>query len=95
MTTVEAVADPCHACGMARVRVSTTVDEHLLAEARRLRPDLKDAELLDEALRELVHVHREAEIDAAYATAYAELPDDAPDAWGDLVSWSEAVRRTR
>ena len=43
---------------MARIRVSTTVDEQLLAEARRLRP-VKDAELLDEALRGLVRVHRE------------------------------------
>lgn len=94
MTAVEVVADPCHACGMARIRVSTTVDEALLAEARRLRP-VKDAELLDEALRGLVERHREAEIDAAYATAYAEHPEDEPDEWGDLASWGAAVRRAR
>lgn len=95
MSTVDVVADPCHACGMARVRVSTTVDEHLLGEARRLRSGVKDAELLDEALRELVSVHREAEIDAAYARAYTDHPLDEPDEWGDLASWHEAVRRAR
>lgn len=79
---------------MARVRVSTTVDEALLAEARRLRP-VKDAELLDEALRGLVRANREAEIDAAYERAYREHPLDEPDEWGDLASWSEAARKSR
>lgn len=76
---------------MARIRISTTVDDALLAEARRLRP-VKDAELLDEALRGLVRVHREAEIDAAYARAYTEHPIDEPDAWGDLVSFGRAIQ---
>jgi hypothetical protein len=75
---------------MARIRVSTTVDEDLLAEARRLRP-VKDAELLDEALRGLVRVHREAEIDAAYERAYTEHPIDEPDEWGDLASFARAI----
>ena len=35
---------------MPRIRVSTTVDEQLLDGARRLRSDLNDAALLDEAL---------------------------------------------
>jgi len=80
---------------MARIRVSTTVDEHLLAEARRLLAGKKDAELLDEALRELVRTNREAEIDAAYARAYAEHPIDEPDEWGDLDSFRRAIGRAR
>jgi hypothetical protein len=80
---------------MARIRISTTVDEHLLAEARRLLAGKKDAELMDEALRDLVRTHREAEIDAAYARAYTEHPIDEPDEWGDLQSWHEAMRGAR
>jgi len=38
---------------MARVRVSTTVDESLLEQARRLRSESNDATLLDEALAAL------------------------------------------
>lgn len=77
---------------MARVRVSTTVDEALLAEARR-RTGAPDAVMLDHALRSLVQRHRDAEIDAAYASAYADHPLDEPDAWGDLASWHEGVQR--
>ncbi|WP_421120675.1 type II toxin-antitoxin system VapB family antitoxin [Aquihabitans daechungensis] len=76
---------------MARVRVSTTVDESLLTEARRLVAGAKDAELLDEALRGLVRAHREAEIDAAYARAYTDHPIDEPDEWGDLASFRRAI----
>jgi dihydroxyacetone kinase DhaKLM complex PTS-EIIA-like component DhaM len=76
--------------GMARVRVSTTVDEHLLAEARRMRSELADSALIDEALAALVSRNRSAEIDAAYAV-YDELPLDADDAWGDLASFRAAA----
>ena len=75
---------------MARTRVSTTVDEHLLASARQLRSQLTDAALLDEALGALLGRHRSAQIDAAYA-AYDEHPLDEPDAWGDLASFREAA----
>lgn len=54
-----------HNYGMSRIRVSTTVDESLLENARNLRSELNDAALLDEALSALVAKHREAEIDAA------------------------------
>jgi hypothetical protein len=73
---------------MTRVRVSTTVDGDLLASARRLRSQLTDAALLDEALGALVGRHRAAEIDATY-TAYDLQPLDAPDEWGDLASFRE------
>lgn len=53
---------------MARARVSTTVDAHLLSSARDLRAELTDAALLDEALMALLARHRSVEIDAAYAT---------------------------
>ena len=79
-----------HSCGMARIRVSTTVDESLLENARELRSDLNDAALLDEALGALVSKHRAAEIDAGYA-AYDEHPLDEPDQWGDLASFREAA----
>jgi len=42
------------------------------------------------ALVALVHRHRAAEIDAAYA-AYDAHPLEEPDAWGDLVSFLEAA----
>jgi len=75
---------------MARIRVSTTVDDELLARARRLRPGGADASLLDEALRALLARHRAGEIDAAY-TAYDEHPLDEPDEWGDLASFRQAA----
>ena len=77
---------------MARVRVSTTVDQDLLERARRARAGVNDATLLDEALKVLLRAHREAEIDAAYA-AYDEHPLDEPDEWGDLASWRDAAGR--
>lgn len=80
------VAHSCYGDGMARVRVSTTVDEQLLADARRMRSELPDAALLDEALASLLARHRTAELDAAYV-AYDEHPLDSPDAWGDLASF--------
>jgi len=75
---------------MARVRVSTTVDEHLLSSARQLRSGLTDSALLDEALGSLLAYHRAAEIDAAYA-AYDEHPLSEPDEWGDLASFRAAA----
>lgn len=78
---------------MARVRVSTTVDEQVLAEARRLRSGANDASLLDEALLALLAQHRAVEIDASYA-AYDEHPIDEPDEWGDLASFRAAAAET-
>lgn len=82
-----------HDEGMARTRVSTTVDEDLIGRARKLREGLNDAALLDEALTALVARHREAEIDAAYV-AYDKQPLDDPDEWGDLASWRDAAGRS-
>lgn len=75
---------------MPRVRVSTTVDEGLLEEARRLRADTNDAGLIDEALAALLAQHRVAAIDAAYG-AYDAHPFDQQDEWGDLASFREAA----
>jgi hypothetical protein len=75
---------------MARVRVSTTVDERLLSEARSLHSDDTDATLLDAALRALLVSHRAVEIDAAYRT-YDEHPISEPDEWGDLESFRSAA----
>ncbi|KGN30631.1 hypothetical protein N802_06445 [Knoellia sinensis KCTC 19936] len=76
---------------MARTRVSTTVDEELLDAARRAMPDARDSSLLEAALEALLRTHRDTEIDAAYAKAYAEQPLDEADAWGDLAAWREAA----
>ncbi|MDO5628877.1 MAG: antitoxin MazE5 [Mobilicoccus sp.] len=78
---------------MARQRVSTTVDHHLLAAARALHEGRPDSAVIDAALRALVAQHREAHLDATYAQAYTTHPLDEPDAWGDLASWGDAVRR--
>ena len=75
---------------MPRKRISTTVDEELLADARTLRHGLNDAALLDEALAALLARHRAAAIDAAYA-AYDEQPINEPDEWGDLASFRDAA----
>jgi hypothetical protein len=75
---------------MARVRVSTTVDEALLTSARRARSQLADSALIDEALAALVARNRATEIDAAY-TAYDRHPLDADDAWGNLASFRAAA----
>lgn len=75
---------------MSRIRLSTTVDEALLARARRLRAGVTDAVLLDEALNALVARHRAAEIDAGYQ-AYEQHPLGEPDEWGDLASFREAA----
>ena len=75
---------------MSRIRVSTTVDEERLVNARRLRPDAPDAVLLDEALEALIARHRTAEIDASYA-AYEDHPLAEADDWGDLASFREAA----
>ena len=75
---------------MSRIRISTTVDGDLLAEARRLRSQSNDATLLDEALRSLVASNRSGEIDAAYA-AYDLFPLDQPDDWGSLTEFRNAA----
>jgi hypothetical protein len=75
---------------MARVRISTTVDERLLAAARERRSGLNDSALIDEALDALLARHRAGEIDAAYA-AYDRLPLDVSDEWGDLASFRAAA----
>lgn len=78
---------------MARQRISTTVDEGLLGEARRARSGVNDATLFDEALMALIARYRAARHDEAYA-AYDDHPLDEPDAWGDLASFRAAAGST-
>jgi hypothetical protein len=75
---------------MARVRISTTVDEQLLAAARETRSGLNDSALIDEALDALLARSRAVEIDAAYAS-YDRVPLDVSDEWGDLASFRIAA----
>ena len=79
-----------HNLGMARTRVSTTVDEELLTNARGVCAGLTDAALIDRALAALLAQHRAADIDAAYAV-YDRVPLDAADEWGDLASFRAAA----
>lgn len=78
---------------MAKVRVSTTVDADLLDRAREVHGATTDASLLEAALTALLDAHRRAEVDAAYARAYAPDGEGSPaaerDAWGDLAAWRE------
>lgn len=67
---------------MTRVRISTTVDHGLLAEARAVQSCGNDASLMDQALRDQLARHRRVETDAAYERAYRELPADVADEWG-------------
>ena len=79
--------------GMARTRISTTVDAELLDEARRVRAGLTDSRLIDEALAALLARRRAAEVDAAYA-AYDARPVEEPDVGGDLASLRDAAGRS-
>ncbi len=71
---------------MAREKISTTVDDQLIATARAARPGVEDERLLDEALAALCREWRDAVIDRQYE-AYASVPLDSPDDWGDLESF--------
>jgi hypothetical protein len=75
---------------MNRIRLSTTVDAHLLSSARGVRSGITDAALVDEALGALLARHRSAEVDASYS-AYDQHPVNEPDEWGDLASWRRAA----
>lgn len=77
--------------GMAKVRVSTTVDATLLEKVRALAPGSSDASLLEQAFRALLAARRRVDIDAAYLRAYAAHPLNEPDEWGDLESFSAAA----
>ena len=75
---------------MPRIRVSTTVDEQLLAQARAIAGHATDAALLDQALTALLARHRKGEIDAQYAV-YDAQPIDDVDEWGDLATFRGAI----
>jgi hypothetical protein len=75
---------------MARVRISTTVDEELLKAARTLDKHTTDAALIDASLSALLLRHRSAQIDQSYEV-YDEQPLDESDDWGDLSSFREAA----
>lgn len=68
------------------------MDPQLLDRARRSRPGVSDARLIDEALATFLAAAQSEVIDQHYAHAYGESPMDAPDAWGDLGTFANAVR---
>ena len=75
-----------HGHAVARTRISTTVDDDLLTEARKVAGARSDAALIDQALDALLARHRRAEVDRAYE-AYDGIPLTEPDEWGDLASF--------
>ena len=80
---------------MAKLRLSTTVDEDLLTRARALCPDCTDASMIEGALEALLKdASAGPRSTKLRRRAYAEHPFDEPDEWGDLASWGEAARRT-
>jgi Bacterial antitoxin of type II TA system, VapB len=79
-----------HTHAMTRVRVSTTVDEALLDEARAAADLPTDAALIDAALGAFLAQHRAREVDERYRV-YDEQPLDQPDDWGDLASFRDAA----
>lgn len=68
---------------MPKVRISTTVNDVLLKEARSAEPGLNDAALLDRALSALCAEHRASEIDRSYKV-FEEIPLKTEDEWGNL-----------
>ena len=79
---------------MARTRISTTVDEDLLQDARDTGAGANDAELIDAALAALLASYRRVEIDERYSTAYTAHPPDEPDECGDLSTIRDAASAT-
>ena len=75
---------------MIRVRISTTVDQQLLEQARKVKAGVPDSKLVDAALAAFLARHRGAEVDAAYAS-YDSHPLDEGDEWGDLASFRAAA----
>lgn len=84
------MAYACYRNGMTRVRISTTVDQQLLEQAREVKAGVPDSALVDDALAALLARHRAAEVDAAYAS-YDDQPLDEEDEWGDLASFRAAA----
>ena len=76
---------------MPKVRISTTVDEELLAEARACCAPAKDASVMQQALEALIAAHRAADFDRRIDIAYRDVPIETPDEWGDLESFLEAA----
>ena len=84
------MAQSCYDCGMARVRLSTTVDKLLLEDARRAFEGKPDSVVIDGALTAPLARHRSAQVDATYA-AYDDHPLAEQDEWGDLATFREAA----
>jgi Arc/MetJ family transcription regulator len=73
--------------------MSVTVDEELLANARRALAGLPDSAIIDRALAALLRQNHAAKLDAAYAL-YEKHPLGEADTWGDLASFREAAARS-
>ena len=79
---------------MSKVRISTTVDAQLLAQARERHGAGTDASLIEQALRALLKRYEDAEIDAAYLAAYDSGADEMSDDWGHLGKFLDAAAKS-
>lgn len=79
---------------MARVRISTTVRDDLLARAREVHGGATDASVVEAALEALLREHRAADFDRRYAEAYQTHPEGRDDDWGDLEVFLDAAARS-
>ena len=75
---------------MSRVKLSTTVDEELLSEARRLHEGMADSALVEAGRAALVRELRDEPLARLYAEAYKRYPADEPDDWGDVRTLLDA-----
>jgi len=80
---------------MAKVRVSTTVDQELLDEARACVAGARDSTLVERALRALLASERAAQIDREIDEGYERIPYDTPDEWGSLADFHAGVREAK
>lgn len=83
-----------HDCGMAKIRLSTTVDADLLARARAAHGPSTDASVVEAALEALLRLHQESEFDRVYAEAYARQQVGDRDEWGDLQAFLDGAARS-
>lgn len=81
-----------HSRSMSRVRISTTVDEGLLAEVRRVSPGSTDSTLVESAFEALLRSRLEHEIDRQYAAGYSRAMPGR-DAWGHLEEFLDEAGR--
>lgn len=78
---------------MARIRISTTVDDDLITRARRAHGAGTDSSLLEAALEALLREYRATEINQRYEQGYAQ-DQPSEDDWGDVTTFLDAAGKS-